>query len=99
MSFELDTKKEPDDVEPTVAYRVRILFEGVYISGSTSSLCRRNEGVWGGVEVIAGRACVVGDVAKVVGGLYDSAAMTARTGLGWGSGNVPLVDVVRLGFI
>ena len=43
--------------------------------------------------------CVDSDVAKAVGGFILMEAMTVRTGLGCGSGNEPLMDVVRLGFI
>ena len=43
--------------------------------------------------------CVVGESSKLVGGLLPIVAMMAHTGLGCGSGNKPLVDVGRLGFI
>ena len=43
--------------------------------------------------------CVDGDVEKLVGGLALNAAITALTGLAWGSGKVPLMDVALLGFI
>lgn len=43
--------------------------------------------------------CVDGEVAKAVSGLAWNAAITTRTGLGWGRGKLPLVEVVMLGFI
>ena len=38
-------------------------------------------------------------MAKAVGGFTLNDAITARTGLGCGSGKLPLIEVVTLGFI
>jgi hypothetical protein len=46
-----------------------------------------------------GTKCVVGESSSVVGGRLPIAAITAQTGLGCRRGNVPFVDVGKLGFI
>src|SRR4051794_41084082 len=92
----LATSAEPDDVEARVPYSKHIRFDGVWSFGLTIEVSSR---CWAGVSKRDGlMLSSSGSASKDPGGCVVIAAMTAWTGLGWRSGNEPLIDEGKLGF-